>query len=136
MHCHRETIKHSSAISLRIANIADSERGRRDIMTVFLQFIRSRSTERISQKVRDELVPKLMKLSPEMRRKMRDGFSDDIEEMAKNPDWQEMLNESGITDKMQELSRSRLKACARRWSAMAWSAHWKPGCHLWRKQDG
>lgn len=35
MHCHRETIKHSSAISLRIANIADSERGRRDIMTVF-----------------------------------------------------------------------------------------------------
>ena len=46
-----------------------------------------------------------MKLSPEMRRKMRDGFSDDIEEMAKNPDWQEMLNESGITDKMQELSR-------------------------------
>lgn len=105
MHCHRKTIKHSSAISLRIANIADSERGRRDIMTVFLQFIRSRSTERISQKVRDELVPKLMKLSPEMRRKMRDGFSDDIEEMAKNPDWQEMLNESGITDKMQELSR-------------------------------
>lgn len=105
MHCHRETIQHSSAISLRIANIADSERGRRDIMTVFLQFIRSRSTERISQKVRDELVPKLMKLSPEMRRKMRDGFSDDIEEMAKNPDWQEMLNESGITDKMQELSR-------------------------------
>lgn len=105
MHCHRETIKHSSAISLRIANIADSERGRRDIMTVFLQFIRSRSTERISQKVRDELVPKLMKLSPEMRRKMRDGFSYDIEEMAKNPDWQEMLNESGITDKMQELSR-------------------------------
>ena len=105
MHCHRETIQHSSAISLRIANIADSERGRRDIMTVILQFIRSRSTERISQKVRDELVPKLMKLSPEMRRKMRDGFSDDIEEMAKNPDWQEMLNESGITDKMQELSR-------------------------------
>lgn len=105
MHRHRDTIKHSSAISLRIANIADSERGRRDIMTVFLQFIRSRSTERISQKVRDELVPKLMKLSPEMRRKMRDGFSDDIEEMAKNPDWQEMLNESGITDKMQELSR-------------------------------
>ena len=105
MHCHRETIKHSNAISLRIANIADSERGRRDIMTVFLQFIRSRSTERISQKVHDELVPKLMKLSPEMRRKMRDGFSDDIEEMAKNPDWQEMLNESGITDKMQELSR-------------------------------
>lgn len=105
MHCHRETIKHSNAISLRIANIADSERGRRDIMTVFLQFIRSRSTERISQKVRDELVPKLMKLSPEMRRKMRDGFSDDIEEMAKNPDWQEMLNKSGITDKMQELSR-------------------------------
>ena len=105
MHCHRETIQHSNAISLRIANIADSERGRRDIMTVFLQFIRSRSTERISQKVRDELVPKLMILSPEMRRKMRDGFSDDIEEMAKNPDWQEMLNESGITDKMQELSR-------------------------------
>lgn len=105
MHCHRETIQHSNAISLRIANIADSERGRRDIMTVFLQFIRSRSTERISQKVRNELVPKLMKLSPEMRRKMRDGFSDDIEEMAKNPDWQEMLNESGITDKMQELSR-------------------------------
>ena len=105
MHRHRDIVKHSNSISLRIADIADSERGRRDIMTVFLQFIRSRSTERISQKVRDELVPKLMKLNPEMRRKMRDGFSDDIEELAKNPDWQEMLNKSGITDKMQELSR-------------------------------
>lgn len=105
MHRHKDTIGNAHEIGLRIANIADSERGRRDIMTVFLQFIRSQATERISRKVKDELVPKLMKLSPEMRRKMRDGMPSDPEELAKNPEWEEMLNDSGLTEKMQELNK-------------------------------
>ncbi len=105
MHRHKDTIGNAREIGLRIANIADSERGRRDIMTVFLQFIRSQATERISRKVKDELVPKLMKLSPEMRRKMRDGMPSDPEELAKNPEWEEMLNDSGLTEKMQELNK-------------------------------
>ena len=105
MHRYRDIIAHSHQIGLRIAEIADSERGNKDIMTVFMQFIRSHGTEAVCRKVNDELVPKLMKLSPEMRRKMRDGIPDDPEEMAQNPDWQEMLDKSGIADKMQELSR-------------------------------
>lgn len=105
MHRHRDAIAASTAIKTRIDAIADSARGSKDIMTVFMQFIRSRSTERISRKMRDELVPKLMKLSPEMRRKMRDGLPDDPEELAQNPDWQEMLDKSGVTEKMQELSQ-------------------------------
>lgn len=105
MHRHRTVIASSAAIKARVDAIADSPRGSKDIMAVFMQFIRSRSTERISRKMREELVPKLMKLSPEMRRKLRDGAADDPEELAQNPDWQEMLDKSGVTQKMQELSQ-------------------------------
>lgn len=110
MHRYRHVIAGSRQIGLRVADWADNRRARTDIMNVFLQFIRSRGTERISRKMQEELVPKLMKLSPEIRRKLRGtSLTDDLDNPEQNPDWQELLDKSGISEKMLELNRMQME---------------------------
>lgn len=110
MYRYRHIIGHSHPVELRIANLADNSRARKDLMTVFLQFIRSRGTERIVRKVQEELVPKLKELSPEIRRKIKNtGLTDDLEDPEQNPDWQELLDKSGISQKMQELNKMQME---------------------------
>lgn len=107
MHRYPDMVALSRQVRLRFASLSENPRTETDIVTIFLQFIRSRGTERISRKVREELVPQLMKLKPEIRRKMQAmDFDDDME---KNPDWQEMLDKSGITEKMQELNQMQIE---------------------------
>jgi len=110
MHKYRNIIGHSQALALRMAAFADNPQASKDIMNIFLQFIRSRGTERIIRKVNNELVPEIMKLKPELRRKLQDsGVGEDMENLAENPDWQEMLDKSGITKKMQELNEMQME---------------------------
>lgn len=106
MYKYRNIVGHSRQLALRMKQLADDRQAVSDMMMVFLQFIRSRGTERIIRKVQTELVPEIMKLKPELQRKLRGmDLSDDPESLAANPDWQEMLDKSGITAKMQELNQ-------------------------------
>lgn len=77
-----------------------------DVKKVFMQFIRARDTERINRKMRDELIPSMLKLRPDIYNKINDNTSMiDLSQIEENPEWQEMLEKSGITDKMRELSK-------------------------------
>lgn len=110
MHRHRDAIRHSEPLRLRIGNLADNPQATADIMTLFLQFIRSRGTERVMKKVRDELIPRIRDLSPELRRKLENTNAvEDLENGEINPDWQEVLDKSGITAKMQELNKMQME---------------------------
>ena len=110
MYKYRGQIGDSGKLRSRMSELADDSRACADIMMIFLQFIRSRTTERITKKVQTELVPKLMKLKPELRNKLHGmDFDDDPEAMAANPDWQEMLDKSGITAKMMELNKMQME---------------------------
>ena len=77
-----------------------------DVKKVFMQFIRARDTERINRKMQDELIPSMLKLRPDIYKKINDSTSMvDLSQIEENPEWQEMLDKSGITDKMKELSK-------------------------------
>ena len=93
-------------VSQRIEVLRDVTSWHEDVKTVFLQFIRTRDTERINRKMMDELIPEMMKLRPDIAKRMRDITSmPDIVDMEENPEWQELLDRSGITDKIKELSK-------------------------------
>lgn len=79
-----------------------------DLRMAFMQLIRSRDTERVSRKMTDELIPGLMKLRPDISRRMHDlnkaeanPFDD---EGGLNPEWEDMFEKSGLGDKLRELS--------------------------------
>ncbi len=110
MYKYHDIIANYAEIKGRVENFADNRQAAADIMMIFMQFIRSRGTERITRKVQTELVPKIMELRPELRRKLQGGdIPDDPEALAENPDWQELLDKSGITKKIMELNQMQVE---------------------------
>lgn len=74
---------------------------RADVRMATMQFVRSRDTERITRKFNDEVMPEMMKLRPEIE-KLRDKPIDP-EAIEENPEWAEMLDKSGVSDRLKEL---------------------------------
>lgn len=72
-----------------------------DVSMMQLQFIRARETERIIKKMDEEVIPKMMKLRPELE-KLKTNITD-IESLEANPEWEEIIEKSGVADKLREL---------------------------------
>lgn len=94
---------------LKILN-EDSE-FKRNLERIIVQLIRSKETEKIQKKIRDELIPEMIKISPNLKDKinldslMEEGLSED-----KNPEWQEIFEESqGLMEKMEEFSELQME---------------------------
>lgn len=95
-----------SSVAARIEALRDIDSWLTDIKTVYLELIRTRDTERITSKLRDEIVPEMMKMKPEIDKRIKNDAAEgfDPSDMEENPEWQEFLESSGIADKMKELS--------------------------------
>lgn len=88
-----------------ISLLLDDTRFTTDTRNILFQFIRSRDTEKISRKMNEEVLPKMMKLSPALYKKIKeDDALSDIESLEHNPEWQELLDKSGIADNLMELN--------------------------------
>jgi tetratricopeptide (TPR) repeat protein len=79
----------------------------RNVERILLQLLGSKETEKIKHKIQDEIIPEMLRISPNIRNKlnfeslMNEGESDD-----RNPDWIEVFNESpGLMEKMEEMAR-------------------------------
>lgn len=93
-------------IKERLLLLEDSIIAYRRIREIILSIIRTRDTDRISTKMQEEVLPEIMKIRPEIMEKMR-NISPDLSEsgaIENNPEWEELLDKSGLTEKMRELS--------------------------------
>lgn len=102
---YNDRIKLSKYISHRITLLQDNSTFMHDLKSIAIQFIKSQDTERITKKMQDELIPQLMKLSPGLYKKFKSSnkpLTD--EDLQGNPDWQNILEDSGINKKLQELN--------------------------------
>ena len=95
----------SPELRLRLEAMADNETYRSDLSTVFLQMARSKGTTRLRKKVVQDIVSKLSNMASKIDRKGVQLQVFDDTEMLKNPEWMRALEESGVTEKMMELSR-------------------------------
>lgn len=85
----------------RFEALTESDVWSQDVKMAMLQFIRSRDTERISRKMTDEVIPEMMKLRPELEKLGTQTL--DPESIEENPEWAELLDKSGVADKLKEL---------------------------------
>jgi tetratricopeptide (TPR) repeat protein len=95
----------------RLKILNENPEFKRNLERVIVQFIRSKETEKLQQRIRDEIMPEMIKISPNLKDKinldslMDEGFSED-----KNPDWEEIFKDSpGLMDKMQEFSELQME---------------------------
>lgn len=102
---YRKRVNLSPALTAHIEALKEEERFSRDVRNIFLQLIKSRETERISRKFTEELLPEMMKLSPSLYNKINPADIDpESDSPDPNPEWQELLEQSGIADKIKELN--------------------------------
>ncbi len=105
MYLYRERLPLLPRVQNRVDALTEEAHFKSDVRTLFLQFIKSRETEKISRKMNEELLPEMMKLGPSLYKKMKqEDLMNDIHAMEENPEWQDMLDKSGIADKLKELS--------------------------------
>ena len=93
----------------RLVLLTDKDDNIDNFRNIIMQIIGTTETEKISRKLHDEILPELMKIAPKLKDKMNVEdtlMSDDWEE--ENPMWQDMIEESGVSDKLQELSELQL----------------------------
>lgn len=91
----------SKKVGDRLAALTETRNWEQRVKTVTMEFIRARDTERLTRKFDEELLPKMMNLRPEIE-KLK-NLNINPEEIEENPAWAEMLDESGLTERLREL---------------------------------
>ncbi|MBQ6167878.1 MAG: tetratricopeptide repeat protein [Muribaculaceae bacterium] len=111
MLAHRKRIPSSKAIQTRLAAMLDTPGFDQDVWSIQLQLARSRNTENVKNRVRDDLIPNIMKMRPDILEKLKDKESQiiDLSDMEANPDWQQWLDESGITKRIEEFNAMQIE---------------------------
>jgi len=100
-----------SEITGRLKILNEDQKFKRNLERILVQLIRSKETEELQQRIRDELIPEMIKISPILKDKinldslMEKGLSDD-----KNPEWQNIFSDSpGLMNKMEEFSEMQME---------------------------
>jgi len=98
------------SIRNRLVLLADNNHIIENFRNIIIQLIGTAETDKISKKMREEILPEMMKISPLLKDKMdTDSLMNTDEWGEENPEWQEILEQSGISDKLQELSELQLE---------------------------
>ena len=104
---HAWRVKLSPTLASRLQAMSDHPQLASDLGMAQFLLTRTRNTENITRRVQQDLMPDIMKMHPGILRKMRDQGSDMID-LEANPEWQQMLEDSGIARKMEEFNEMQL----------------------------
>ena len=94
----------------RLQLLSDDNVFNRRFITSVIGYIQAHETEKITRKLTEEILPEMMKLSPMIGKKIKlDEWIGESGLDEKNPEWQKILDETGLTDKLQEFSELQLE---------------------------
>jgi len=108
---HQERLSLYPALMDRIYSINDVKLFRDRMMAVFIQFIRASETEKITRKIREEIVPEVIKLRSELEDKLKlnDLLSKESFD-SKNPEWQDMFKDvPDVYQKLEQFSKMQIE---------------------------
>ncbi len=88
----------------RLRNIIDRHGISHAFKTSLLNIVRTRDTEKVIETMNKEVIPQLMKLNPEILEQMRKGSFDPEISVEGNPEWESILEKSGLSEKLRKLS--------------------------------
>ncbi len=106
-----ERMQFHPSLTGRLKMLNENVTFKSNIERIIVQFIRSKETEKLQKRIRDEILPEMIKISPNLKDKinldslMEEGLSED-----KNPDWEEIFKDSpGLLNKMEEFSELQME---------------------------
>ncbi len=107
---YRNRISSDTKLMHRFETLKDSLLTYRRLRESVRSIIRTRDTDRVVTKMRSEVIPGMMKLSPDLIKKMKEISEEgDLEALEENPEWEEMMMKTGLADRMRELTEMQME---------------------------
>jgi hypothetical protein len=81
-----------------------------NVKNAVIQIIRSKETEGLTKKIKEEFIPDMMKVSPIIQEKINlKDLMDESLFVDKNPEWEELFDKNGITDKINQFTELQIE---------------------------
>lgn len=81
----------------------------RRIKFASLAAIYQRDTEKVSAKMRNEVMPGLMQFGPDIMKRFKEASqTSSLADLEENPEWEQLLQNSGLDKKLQELTEMQM----------------------------
>jgi tetratricopeptide (TPR) repeat protein len=94
----------------RLMVLADDYKTVENLKNIIILIIGTTDTDRITKKMKEEILPEVMKISPMIKDKMdAENLLKSEEWDEENPEWNELLEQSGVADKLQELTELQME---------------------------
>lgn len=107
---HNKRISGNLHISSRLRLSSDNDNLKNWADEVILNIIRTFDTRRIDNKMRNEVIPELMKIRPEFIEKMKNMAADSEDFLSEgNPEWEDFIENSEFGNKLQEINDMQLE---------------------------
>ena len=108
-HIHRNRLNLYTDLLKRVDLIAEDPIFQKDVARIYQQMLLCQETEKIDKKMREEIIPEMLKNASSMR-DTRFGIEENEEENNdKNTDWEEAIEKSGLGDKLREMNELQLE---------------------------
>ncbi len=108
LHIHSNRLQLYPELMAKLSLLDEDGSFGKQLNRVYIQLLRSRETEKIDKKMREEIIPEMMK-NVTIMRNMKYGFEENIDEDDRNPDWEKAFEESGLGDKIREMNELQLE---------------------------
>ncbi len=104
-------LKYYHNISAKLHSLKDNPSFIEDILGVLIQFYRSKDSERISRKLKDEIFPQVAKLNEDLYEKLDfEKLLESGDPLDKNPDWEKFFDsQPGLVRKLEELTEMQME---------------------------
>lgn len=107
---HYDRIGKNRHLTSRISSLKENPGFKKDMKEVVYNLLMAYDTKRVTNKMKDEVIPGLMKMRPDIIDRLKDLSSDSDDFLSDaNPKWEEILENSGISDKLQELNDMQME---------------------------
>ena len=107
---YEQRIAHYPALTAALNNLRDNSTVMRHIQTIQIQLLRCRETQKIDRKMREEIIPAMMKNSQKLNGKLSIDILKEIEnDEDKNPEWSKWIENDGIKSKIEEMTKWQIE---------------------------
>jgi tetratricopeptide (TPR) repeat protein len=104
---HGGHIAADAELSAHLSLNGENESFCRELNTVYIHLLRAQTTEELTQQMRDEIIPDIIKKSQNLQSNIRIIFEENEDEA--NPDWERIGDESGLNDAVQRMANLQME---------------------------
>ena len=108
LHIHPNRLWLYPELEARLSLLNEDGSFGKQLNRIYIQLLRSQETEKIDKKMREEIIPEMMR-NVNIMRNMKFGFEENPEENDLNPDWEKAFESSGLGDKIREMNELQLE---------------------------